>query len=276
MEMPAVVVNWNGGAMLRDALASLFAPRIAQANGGDWHLVLGLSLIPIALTWLTIALFAKDSPGRPAPKGIREYFGVLKDADAMWFCLFYSITFGGFVGLATYLPIFFVDQYHIKIIQAGNLTALCVLAGSFVRPVGGYLADRFGGVKMLTILFGLIGMLALGVATLPPLFAVTALLFVLMTTFGLGNGAVFQLVPQRFPSQIGVMTGIVGAAGGIGGFLLPTLLGLLKQNMGSYGAGFASFGLMAICGIGLIMALSTVWQRAGWLAEGGKAIAQES
>ena len=99
-------------------------------------------------------------------------------------------------------------------------------------------------------------------------------MFVLMATLGCGNGSVFQLVPQRFPRQIGIITGIVGAAGGIGGFFLPTVLGYLKQNAGSFGAGFGTFALIAFCGIALIVCLNPIWQRAGWLAAGGRAVTQ--
>lgn len=255
-------------------LAALFAPRIAKAHGGDWHVVLGYALIPIVLVWLLVALTAKDSPNKPAPKGLSEYLGVLKQPDTLWFCLFYSITFGGFVGLASFLPTFYVDQFGLDKVQAGNLTALCVFAGSFVRPIGGYLADRFGGVRILVLIYSIVGALAFCVAQMPALAITTGLLFVLMATLGCGNGAVFQLVPQRYPSQIGVMTGIVGAAGGLGGFFLPTLLGLLKQNVGSFSAGFATFAMAALCGIGLVLVLHPVWQRAGWLGAGGKAVAQ--
>jgi len=252
-------------------LAALFAPRLAR-HFGDWHIVFALAMIPVVIVWLIVALLAKDSPDRPAPKSMGEYLGVLKEPDTLWFCLFYSITFGGFVGLASFLPTFFKDQYQLDKIQAGNFTALCVFAGSFVRPIGGYLADRFGGVRMLVLLYSLIGVLAFFIAQLPSFPVATALLFLLMATLGCGNGSVFQLVPQRFPRQIGVITGIVGAAGGIGGFCLPSLLGYLKGMAGSFGGGFAAFAIAAACCIGLMLALHPVWQRAGWLGAGGRAV----
>jgi NNP family nitrate/nitrite transporter-like MFS transporter len=253
-------------------LSALFAPRIAQAHGGNWHVVLGYAIIPIVITLIAVALMAKDSPDKPAPKSTGEYLSVIKQADTLWFCLFYSITFGGFVGLASFLPTFYVDQYGLEKVQAGNLTALCVFAGSFVRPIGGYLADRLGGVRVLVAIYACVGVLAFAVAQLPGVTLTTTLLFVLMATLGCGNGAVFQLVPQRYPRQIGVMTGIVGAAGGVGGFFLPTLLGYVKQNMGSFGAGFGIFAVAAVIAIGLILVLHPVWQRAGWLGAGGKAV----
>ena len=253
-------------------LSALFAPRIAQAHGGDWHVVLGYAIIPILLTFIAVALMAKDSPDKPAPKSVNEYLGVIKQADTLWFCLFYSITFGGFVGLASFLPTFYVDQYGLEKVHAGSLTALCVFAGSFVRPIGGYLADRLGGVRVLVAIYACVCVLAFVLSQLPALTFATTLLFVLMATLGCGNGAVFQLVPQRYPRQIGVMTGVVGAAGGVGGFFLPTLLGYVKQNMGSFGAGFSFFAIAAAVAIALILVLHPLWQRAGWLGAGGKAV----
>src|SRR5262249_47951001 len=159
----------------------------------------------------------KDSPAQPAPKNLADHGAVFKHADTWWFCMFYSVTFGGFVGLAVFLNSFFFVQYGLDRVQAGYYATLCVISGSLLRPVGGFLADRFGGIRMLTILYLGAGVTMLGLATLPILYVGTALMFVAMGMLGMGNGAVFQLVPQRFPKEIGVITGIVGAAGGIGG-----------------------------------------------------------
>ena len=197
------------------ALATFFAPRLAEHLG--WHAVFGLAGIAIVATLLLFVLFAKDSPNQPAPKPLADYWTVLQERDTGWFSLFYSVTFGGFVGLASFLSIFFRDQYELSRVAAGSFATLCVIAGSFLRPVGGYLADRFGGIRMLTGLYVGVGVVILGVSTLPPLGVATALLFVGMGLLGMGNGAVFQLVPQRFSREIGVITGIVGAAGGVGG-----------------------------------------------------------
>lgn len=253
-------------------LTALFAPRIAKHFGGDWHMVFAIALIPIAITWVVVALLAKDSPNRPAPKGMSEYLGILRQSDTLWFSLFYSITFGGFVGLASFLPTFYHDQYGVDKIQAGTYAAMCVFAGSFVRPIGGYLADRFGGVRMLIGLYTVIVLLALAAARLFPLSTEILVLFVLMASLGLGNGAVFQLVPQRFPRQIGVVTGIVGAAGGLGGFALPFALGYFKQTMGSFGIGLTGFALGAALCIALVIVLHPLWNRAGWLGAGGRAV----
>jgi NNP family nitrate/nitrite transporter-like MFS transporter len=239
------------------ALATFFGPRLAELWG--WHAVFGLTLIPVAATWVIVALFARDSPNQPAARPLLDYVGVLGRRDTWWFCLFYSVTFGGFVGLASFLNILFHDQYGLTRVSAGNFATLCVIAGSFLRPVGGHLADRVGGVRVLTALYvGIAAMLG-GLATLPPLGWGTALLFAAMGLLGMGNGAIFQLVPQRFARELGVVTGVVGAAGGLGGFLLPTFLGGVKQATGSFGGGFAAFALTCL---GCATALSAI--RAGW------------
>lgn len=238
-------------------LASLFAPSLAELVG--WRNVFGLALLPVLATLLIFILLAKESPNRVAPKKLVDYFSVLKETDTFWFCFFYSITFGGFVGLASFLGIFFHDQYGLSKVMAGNFTALCVFAGSFFRPVGGYLADRFGGVRTLTLLFGLIGALMLGVALLPSLAVVTVLIFLGMTCLGMGNGSVFQLVPLRFQKEIGVITGVVGAAGGLGGFFLPTLLGFFKDVAGSYGVGFMVFAFASLGALGILRMVQEGW-----------------
>src|SRR5262249_3136683 len=149
-----------------------------------------------------------------------DYAAVLRIADSGWFCFIYSLTFGGFVGLASFLTIFFRDQYHLTKVQSGDLTTIVVLFGSFLRPVGGTLADRVGGYRMLLAILAGVAVCLLGVGTLPGVYGAVALLVLTMAMLGMGNGAVFQLVPQRFPDRVGLLTGLVGAAGGLGGFLL--------------------------------------------------------
>jgi NNP family nitrate/nitrite transporter-like MFS transporter len=246
--------------------AALIAPRLAERFG--WHNVFGLALLPILATLVVFLLLAKESPSQPAPQRLTAYLAVLRERDIWWFNLFYMITFGGFVGLASFLPIFFHDQYALSRIAAGNFTALCVCAGSFVRPLGGHLADRFGGVRVLSCFFGAIGALMFAIGQLPALPLATLLLFLSMALLGMGNGAVFQLVPQRFRRQIGVATGVVGATGGLGGFLLPSLLGAVKDFSGSYGAGFLAFGVAALSALLLLLALQHTRQE-GWVGREG-------
>jgi NNP family nitrate/nitrite transporter-like MFS transporter len=122
-------------------------------------------LIPLLSTLAFFLLFAKDSPDQPAPRPLSAYADVFKLGDTWWFCLLYAITFGGFVGLASFLNVFFLSQYGLARVEAGNFATLCVIAGSGLRPVGGYLADRFGGIRMLTGLYLAVGATMLGLCS---------------------------------------------------------------------------------------------------------------
>jgi NNP family nitrate/nitrite transporter-like MFS transporter len=248
--------------------AALFAPRLAEAFG--WQAVFGIAMLPILATLIVFFLLAKDSPNRVARTNPLDYLRILRDHDALRFCIFYSVTFGGFVGLASYLAIFLRDQYGLSKVTAGDLTALCVFAGSFARPLGGLLADRHGGIRVLLTLLTLIGGAALALSSLPVLPVACVIFFATMALLGMGNGAVFQLVPQRFSQQIGVLTGLVGFAGGVGGFLLPFLLGLLKDATGTYASGFVVFATAALLAAALLFRAQTAWQRT-WAPRGSRA-----
>src|SRR5262249_5643110 len=155
-----------------------------------------------------------------------------------------------FVGLATFLGVFFHDQYGLDKVVAGDLTALCVFAGSFMRPVGGMLADRLGGIRILCVLYAVVGLLLSGIASLPAIELEVSLFVVALALLGAGNGAVFQLVPLRFAREVGVATGLIGAAGGLGGFFLPSLLGFLRDRTGSYASGLLM--IAGICAWGMV------------------------
>ena len=245
----------NSGSLL----STLFAPRLAQAFG--WHAVFGLAMFPVCAVWLLFALMAKDAPAKRVRRSWSEYRALLGERDTTWFCFLYSITFGGFVGLSSYLPIFYHDQYGLSKVGAGDLTTVVVIFGSFLRPVGGMLSDRLGGVRMLQMLLAGVALCLAGIGTLPPVSLAVPLLSLAMAMLGMGNGSVFQLVPQRFAGQVGIMTGLVGAAGGIGGFLLPSLMGTFKQQTGSFGVGFMVLAAVAGCGLAALVALRSTWRR---------------
>jgi NNP family nitrate/nitrite transporter-like MFS transporter len=250
------------------ALATLFAPMLAVAFG--WHQVFAIALIPVLLTLVIFATFAKDSPRHPAPKQFKDYATVLTMIDTWWFCFFYSVTFGGFVGLAVFLNSFFKVQYGLTPVEAGYFATACVISGSFLRPVGGYLADRFGGIRMLIGLYLGVAVMMIGVGLLPPLWIGALFMFLGMGMLGMGNGSVFQLVPQRFPKEIGVITGIVGAAGGVGGFFLPNLLGSIKQFTGTFSYAFLIFaGTAFMCAVALAY-VSRAWEGV-FIGKGGLA-----
>ena len=249
-------------------LATMLAPRIAERFG--WAATFGLATLPMLVVLAVFVVIAKDSPrSGPAPS-LRTYRAVLGEADTLWLSFLYSLTFGGFVGLASFLTVFFHEQYHLSRVAAGDFATIVVVAGSLLRPVGGWLSDRVGGYRMLLGLLAGVAACLVGVAASPPIFAALALLFVCMGLLGMGNGAVFQLVPQRFPGRMGIVTGIVGAAGGLGGFFLPTMLGAVKDVAGTYTPGLALCAVAFIAGSLTLLELGTRWAKR-W---GGAAVRQ--
>ena len=239
--------------------AALFAPTLALWYG--WNNVLGLAALPLALTFLAYMALARDNPDAPAPMPLSSYFAVLRDKDAWWFMFFYSVTFGGFVGLASSLSIYFNDQYGLSPVTAGYFTAACVFAGSMVRPLGGLVADRIGGIRSLTAMYLLAaGFLFLASTGVPSAWLALAVFVLAMLALGMGNGAVFQLVPQRFRREIGVMTGLVGMAGGLGGFYLASSLGYSRQLTGSYQSGFLVFAGLALFALVGLTSVKTRWR----------------
>jgi NNP family nitrate/nitrite transporter-like MFS transporter len=268
-EQQGIALGIAGAGNSGTVFASLFAPSLALAYG--WNNVIGLALIPLGVAFVVYLFCAKDAPEQPPAKSLVEYLKVLKERDAWWFMLFYAVTFGGFVGLASSLTIYFNVEYGLGTVTAGFFTAACVFAGSMVRPVGGAVADRFGGIRTLSIMYT-VAAAALVVVSfgLPSVWLALAVLVVGMLALGMGNGAVFQLVPQRFRKEIGVMTGLVGMTGGIGGFLLASGLGFAKQLTGNYQAGFLAFAALALIALIGLSNVKRRW-RTTWGAVGATA-----
>ncbi|WP_201742443.1 nitrate/nitrite transporter [Novosphingobium ovatum] len=244
-------------------LAAIFAPLLAKAYG--WENVLGLAVVPLLVVFVAYLALVKDSPHQPPAKStgeyVKGYFKMLGEGDAWWFILFYGVTFGGFVGLSGSLPSWYVTELAMSPVQAGYATAACVFAGSLVRPFGGALADRIGGIKTLSGVYALAAVLLVVISLAPISFWVMfPLFFAVMGTLGVGNGAVFQLVPQRFRHEIGVMTGLVGFGGGVGGFYLASSLGLAKQMTGSMSAGFLVFAVLALVALAGLTGVKKRWR----------------
>jgi NNP family nitrate/nitrite transporter-like MFS transporter len=246
--------------------AALLAPGLAAWIG--WQNVIGLAAAPLTVAFIVYLFCAKDAPSAPPPKTWVEYLAVLKVSDAWWFMFFYAVTFGGFVGLASSLSIYFNSEYGLNAVHAGYFTAGCVFAGSMIRPVGGALADRIGGIRALSIMYAIAAVVLILVSFRPESSAAALTLFVIaMFAFGMGNGSVFQLVPQRFRHEIGVMTGLVGMTGGVGGFYLASSLGMSKQLTGSYQAGLLLFAALAVVALIGLTGIKHRW-RTTWGAVG--------
>jgi NNP family nitrate/nitrite transporter-like MFS transporter len=237
-----VAASANSGTFF----AIFLAPRLAESVG--WHGVFGLMLIPVGATLLTFAFVVPRHAGLARHEAGR--FGLLlreavRQRAMYWLAFLYAVTFGGFVGFCSFLPIFFHDQYGMGVVQAGSFAALCGLAGSATRPFGGYAADRLGGSRVAGPLFLVLAGFAAGVGLLLPFGWAVILTLAAVAAMGFGNGVIFQVVSSRFLKQIGLATGFIGAAGSLGGFLLPVWLGVLKDATGSYQAGFFLFAAVA-------------------------------
>jgi len=244
-------------------LAALFAPSLALAFG--WRNVLGLAAIPLTVVLIAFVILAKDSPNSPPRRSFKDYADILAMPDVWWLMAFYCVSFGGFVGLSSFLPIYFNDQYGLTPVNAGYATAACVFGGSFARPFGGYVADRIGGVKALSFVYGFVALMLLIISRgIPDLMFALPMIVITMATLGAGNGAVFQIVPQRFSRNVGVVTGLVGATGGVGGFYLAASLGYAKQMTGGYGIGLAVFACLALGALTALTVVSPRWRRT-WL-----------
>ncbi len=284
--LQGVVLGIAGAGNIGVVLDFLFAPKIAEYWG--WQAVFLVGGVLSTIIFIAYTFMAKDAPSnvyKPNPKKLRDYGKLLKDKDTWWFNLFYAISFGGFVGFAGYMKVYLMNTYqadmsafgleyfnepNVKVI-AGYFGALTIFAGAVLRPVGGAVADKMGGVKSLYIFFGAVALLAVLNASVKLPFGVAILvLFLIMANLGMANGAVFQLVPQRFGKDIGIMTGIIGAAGGLGGTALIKTLGWSKGVFDGYSAGFFIFAavvLVAILGISMV---KTRWRTTWGLQAGGR------
>ena len=247
-----IAASANSGTVV----AMFLAPRLANSVG--WHGVFGVTLVPVLVTAILFAFMVRgdEQVGRLRPRG--HWWHDLREGLArpsmQWLCLLYAVTFGGFVGVCSFLPIFLHDQYGFDRVTAGSITALGGLLGSFIRPLGGYTADRLGGIRVLPFVFGAIAATVAGVGWLPAAAWGVVLLMAGLAAMGFGNGVVFQVVSDRFSKQMGLASGVIGAAGGIGGFLLPLSLGGLKDLTGTYATGLWCFVGAAGCALMTVVA----------------------
>jgi NNP family nitrate/nitrite transporter-like MFS transporter len=258
-EYQGVALGIAGAGNSGTLLATLFAPRLAERFG--WHATFGIAILPLAVVFVVFVLMARDSPRRVAPATLRDYRAVIGESDTLSLSWLYSLTFGGFVGFASFLTTFFHDAYQVSRVDAGDLTTVVVVAGSVLRPIGGWLSDRVGGYRILVVLLASVAACLAVVAFMPRLSVAVAILFVAIGLLGMGNGAVFQLVPQRFPDRIGIVTGVVGAAGGLGGFFLPFVLGAVRDATGSYAAGLFGCAATFLFGTLVLLELGTRWSQ---------------
>lgn len=254
------------------AVAALLAPRLAQHFG--WQHVYGFAALFMLLP-LCVMIFLAQEPPDMEHQSLAEHLSCLWEKDGWAFNFIYIITFGGFLGLATFLPSFYFRQFHVSKIEAGSLTVLATLTGSATRVLGGWLADRFGGVTTLSIVF-LIAVAGLcGLMTSPALAATTLLFMLCFAALGAGNGATFQLVPLRWPATTAVAGSMIGEIGALGGSILPNLLGQSKQHTGSYTIGFVIYAALALLVLIMLRIVARQWVRT-WVGAGGRALASDA
>jgi NNP family nitrate/nitrite transporter-like MFS transporter len=249
-------------------LAVLFAPPLATAFG--WQTVYGLAaaamLLPMAVMWFA----AKEPPDREH-QTLRQHLSCLWEKDGWAFSLIYVVTFGGFIGLSSFLPTYFHDQFNVTKVQAGQLTMLAALMGSTVRVVGGQISDRLGGVNTLTGVLALVAISLVLCGLAGQSVAGTTLLFMLcFAALGAGNGALFQLVPLRWPLATAVAGSMIGEIGALGGGFLPNAMGQSKQLGGTYLWGFLAFALLALAMLVMLRVAQIRWTRT-WAERGGRA-----
>ncbi|HMS85404.1 MAG TPA: MFS transporter [Nitrospira sp.] len=234
-------------------LILFLAPRWAAVM--DWHQICGIMAV---LVVATLVGFAWVVPRMTLAQEVRvgawwqNVANLIQRRSAYWLCFLYGITFGGFVGLCSVIPLLLHDVYRIEAIEAGVVAALCGLIGSVIRPIGGYVADRQGGLRALYYVLPAIA--GAVVAIISPSHTMgVAMMVVATAAMGFGNGVIFQLVAEWFPHDIGLASGVVGAAGAIGGFVLPILIGTMKGVSGSYEPGLWLFAGLAVCAWGTVM-----------------------
>jgi NNP family nitrate/nitrite transporter-like MFS transporter len=249
-------------------LAVLFAPPLATTYG--WQTVYGLAGLCMLVPMVVMVVLAKEPPDIEH-QSFREHIACLFEKDGWAFSLIYVVTFGGFIGLSSFLPTYFHDQFGVTKIEAGQLTMLAALMGSAVRVVGGYLSDRAGGIKTLSgVLVAVAITLVLCGLAGSSLTATTLLFMLCFAAMGAGNGALFQLVPLRWPLATAVAGSMIGEIGALGGGFMPNAMGLSKQYTGTYFWGFFAFALVAVAMLVMLRVMQIRWTRT-WAEKGGRA-----
>lgn len=251
-------------------LAVLFAPPLAARFG--WQAVYGLAagtmLLPMAVMWW----IAREPPDRVRQR-LRAHLDCLFERDGWIFSAIYIVTAGGFIGVASFLPTYFHDQFGVTKVEAGQLTMAATLMSAVARIVGGRLADRVGGISVLTGVLALVSMtLLLCAAAGASLLATTLLLAFYFILLGTGSGALFQLVPLRWPTTTAVVVSMIGEIGAFGGGFIPNAMGQSRQHTGTYLWGFVGFAVVPACMLLLLRVVQRRWTRT-WVGRGGRALA---
>ena len=258
-----------GAGNVGTAVCVLVAPPLAQAFG--WVTVYGFAAAAIAIPMVVMVVFAQEPPDLDKHASFKEHIACLFEKDGWAFSLIYAVTFGGFIGLITFLPTYYYDQFGVSKVQAGQLTMLAAFMGAALRVFGGWISDRWGGVNTLNIVLITVAatLVACGLAG-GSLVLTTLLMILCFAALGAGNGALFQLVPLRWPLATAVAGSMIGEIGALGGGLVPNAMGLSKQYAGSYMWGFILFAGLAVVMLFMLRTMQVRWTRT-WAEKGGRA-----
>ena len=258
-----------GAGNVGTAASVLIAPPLAQWLG--WQVVYGFAAAAMLVPMAVMIVFAREPADVARHATVREHLACLFEADGWVFSVIYAITFGGFIGLTSFLPSYYFEQFGVSKVQAGQLTMLAAFMGAALRVCGGWLSDRWGGINVLTLVLATVaGTLVLIGLSASSLVATTLLMMACFAARGAGNGALFQLVPLRWPASTAVAGSMIGEIGALCGGLVPSSMGLSKQYLGHYGWGFLLFALLALLVLALLRVLQGRWTRT-WVGHGGRA-----
>ena len=244
-EKQGLALGIYGAGNIGQSVALMGIPLLSGLLGG-WQMTYKVFALVALVYGIVFLLFARNAPVQTQPKSFAAMLQLLAKEPVAWLLsLFYFVTFGGFVALSIGLPKLLQEIFHLTKEDAGIRVAGFVLVATLMRPLGGALSDKIGGAKLLTVVFAGAGALALGM-TFVQIVPFTIGALGVAAFIGLGNGAVFKLVPQYFAKDTGTVTGLVGAVGGLGGFFPPLLLGVIKTQTGSYALGFVLLAVFCL------------------------------
>lgn len=258
-----------GAGNVGTAVSVLVAPPLAMWLG--WQAVYGVAAVAILIPMVVMVVFAEEPPDVDAHATLREHMACLFEKDGWVFSLIYGVTFGGFIGLTTFLPSYYYDQFGVSKVQAGQLTMLAAFMAAAVRVAGGWISDRWGGVNTLTWVLVLVSVCLTLIGFSDGSLLITTLLLILcFAALGAGNGALFQLVPLRWPTTTAVAGSMIGEVGALGGGIVPNAMGLSKQYTGTYAWGFVLFAVLALLMLAVMRHMQIRWTRT-WAEKGGRA-----
>jgi NNP family nitrate/nitrite transporter-like MFS transporter len=244
-EQQGAALGIYGLGNIGQSAAVFLGPVLAALIG--WENVFRATAALLVVCGCAFGIFARNAPlAQAQAKSLGAMLAVLARERVSWaLAMFYFLTFGGFVAFAIYLPSLLKDQFGLAPADAGFRTAGFVVLATMCRPLGGWLADQIGGARVLSGVFPGIIPFALLLAW-PAMLPFTVGALGAAALLGIGNGAIFKLVPQYFPAETGTVTGLVGAMGGLGGFFPPLLLGFFRDRAGTTWPGFVLLALTAL------------------------------